>query len=456
MSPILSARFCRPGFLGPARIGHLCPSRVLVRRHDARTTAEELRPMPESVHSSPPWSRTTKAIMASAALILLALAIWRFSDFIAPIATAVILAYLLNPLINFVQKKITVSRGRAVLVVYVVIILLLVGGGFAIAIATAQQTADLVENLPDLLVTAVGVVQREAREVWNTDLALGPFQVNPATSLSQLDARNAVNQLLGMLEPVLTRSGTLAASVAQAAVRFASLALLVFALSIYVARDFPKIGRTISDFAHQPGYRHDADRLLKDFARIWDAYLRGQVVLGLTIGAVVTISLLILGVNNALGLGALAGLLEFLPIVGPLISTLAVILVTLFQGSHIWGLSPLWHALIVGIVMLLIQQLENNILVPRIVGKALDLHPLITMVAVLMGASLAGILGAILAAPVIATIKLLGNYGWRKMLDLPPFADLPGPPRPLEPIPESAPPPQSTTVSPPTQSENTQ
>ncbi|MCB0131001.1 MAG: AI-2E family transporter, partial [Caldilineaceae bacterium] len=343
----------------------------------------------ESVHSSPPWSRTTKAIMASAALILLALAIWRFSDFIAPIATAVILAYLLNPLINFIQKKITVSRGRAVLVVYVVIILLLVGGGFAIAIATAQQTADLVENLPDLLVTAVGVVQREAREVWNTDLALGPFQVNPATSLSQLDARNAVNQLLGMLEPVLTRSGTLAASVAQAAARFASLALLVFALSIYVARDFPKIGRAISDFAQQPGYRHDADRLLKDFARIWDAYLRGQVVLGLTIGAVVTISLLILGVNNALGLGALAGLLEFLPIVGPLISALAVILVTLFQGSHIWGLSPLWHALIVGIVMLLIQQLENNILVPRIVGKALDLHPLITMVAVLMGASLA-------------------------------------------------------------------
>jgi len=70
-----------------------------------------------------------------------------------------------------------------------------------------------------------------------------------------------------------------------------------------------------------------------------------------------------------------------------------------------------------------LQQLENNLLVPRIVGGALDLHPLIVMFSVLMGTSLAGILGAVLAAPVVASLKLLGAYAWRKMLDLPPFPE---------------------------------
>jgi predicted PurR-regulated permease PerM len=148
-----------------------------------------------------------------------------------------------------------------------------------------------------------------------------------------------------------------------------------------------------------------------------------RVILALTISLAVSLVLTVLGVSNALALGALAGLLEFLPIIGPIISTVVAILVVVFQPENYWGLSPLWHALLVAVAMLAIQQFENSVLVPRIVGGALDLHPLVIMVAVLMGASLAGILGAVLAAPVVATIKLLGGYAWRKMLDLPPFAD---------------------------------
>jgi predicted PurR-regulated permease PerM len=73
--------------------------------------------------------------------------------------------------------------------------------------------------------------------------------------------------------------------------------------------------------------------------------------------------------------------------------------------------------------MFAIQQVENNVLVPRIVGDALDLHPIVVIVAVLMGTSLAGLLGAVLAAPVAASLKLYGLYVWRKLLDLPPFPE---------------------------------
>ena len=93
------------------------------------------------------------------------------------------------------------------------------------------------------------------------------------------------------------------------------------------------------------------------------------------------------------------------------------------QDSNIFGVSPWVFALIVLGVMFLIQQIENTILVPRIVGDALDLHALVVLIGVLMGTSLAGLLGAVLAAPVIATLKLYGTYIWRKMLDLPPFAE---------------------------------
>ena len=73
--------------------------------------------------------------------------------------------------------------------------------------------------------------------------------------------------------------------------------------------------------------------------------------------------------------------------------------------------------------MVLVQQIENNFLVPRIVGDALDLNPLVVFVGALAGASFAGVLGTVLAAPVIATLKLLGVYAWRKMFDLDPFPE---------------------------------
>jgi predicted PurR-regulated permease PerM len=138
----------------------------------------------------------------------------------------------------------------------------------------------------------------------------------------------------------------------------------------------------------------------------------------------VSAGLWMLGVPYALALGAVAGLLEFLPIVGPLVSTITAMIVAFFLGSTTFEtMNPLIFAGIVALFMLIVQQIENGVLVPRIVGGALDLHPIVIIIAVMMGSSLAGILGAVLAAPVAATLKLFGGYGWRKMFDLAPFPD---------------------------------
>ncbi|MCP5098756.1 MAG: AI-2E family transporter, partial [Chloroflexi bacterium] len=202
----------------------------------------------------------------------------------------------------------------------------------------------------------------------------------------------------------------------------------VFVISIYFAIEIPQLGGYVGRLANQPGYRKDAERLMRNFGSIWSAYLRGQVILGLIIFVVVWVGLAILGVQNSLALGILSGLLEFIPVIGPVVGAGAAMIVAFFQPDNYMALSPLAHTGIVFFYMILVQQLENNLLVPRIVGESLDLHPLIVMVGVFMGSSLAGILGAILAAPVVATLKMLGVYAWRKMFDLPPFSDLEAPP----------------------------
>ena len=124
--------------------------------------------------------------------------------------------------------------------------------------------------------------------------------------------------------------------------------------------------------AQQPGYRQDAERLITDFVQIWNSYLRGQVILCLIMGIVVSIVLAILGVNNALALGLLWGAFGICPIIGPIIGADAAVLVAFFQETNRLGMTPFHFALLILGIMTLLQQLEHNLLVPRVVGEALD------------------------------------------------------------------------------------
>ena len=373
--------------------------------------------------SSPPWGLTTKAITASAILILGALVIWRFQFLISPIVLAAVLAYLLNPLISWLRRKTEITRPQAVLIVYALVLVILGIGGFSLGVVVAQQSLLLWQSLPEFLPRLVESIQQNAQSWANIKWTWGPYTFEPGAAFDVIDWSSVGSNLASSIRTFLGRSGLVLAGVASATIGTLSDTIFVVIVSIYLAMDGPRFGRGISELAQQPGYRRDAERLIKDSIKIWDAYLRGQVILGIVIFVLVSIGLSILGVNNALELGLLSGVLEFLPIIGPFIGTGAAVLVALVQDGNSWGLSPWLFALIVLGVMFLIQQIENSVLVPRIVGDALDLHALVVLIGVLMGTSLAGLLGAVLAAPVIATLKLFGTYVWRKMLDVPPFED---------------------------------
>ena len=370
---------------------------------------------PLAPNNSPLWSRTTKTIVVVTVLLLAGLLVMRFRTLLVMVTMAAILAYLLDPLISFIDRRTSIKRGIIIAVVYILLAAALVGGFFALGVASYQQALNLIAEVPGLV---ENLAQTIATLVNRTEpVAIGPLSFDPST----IAWDRLPEQLLGMVEPLVTQSGGFLSRFATSTVRTVFNLFFIFVLSIYLASDLPRFGGYVKSFAQRPGYREDAEQLLPRLRHVWSAYLRGQIVLSLVIFLTVWIGLTLLGVQNSLALGLLAGLLEFLPNLGPVVSAVVTVLVAFFQPGNYLGLASWQYALVVLALMAIIQQLENHLLVPRIVGGALDLHPIIVIVGLFIGASLAGILGAILAAPLIASIKVLSQYAWRKLFDLPPF-----------------------------------
>ena len=395
-----------------------------------QTVETEQRPeVPETddpVSSSPPWGRSTKLVVIVAMLVLFAFAVMRFQGLIGMVTVAAVIAYILNPLVEFVNERTQISRGWVILGIYVLLAAALVGLFISLGVAAYDQATDFIELVPRLINETVSTLQ-SLSERTEPVVILDTFTFEPLL----LPWDSITDQLLGLIQPTLSTSGGVISQLATRTVRTVGNFVFVFVISIYLIFEFPNFRRYFSSIASQPGYQSDAEHIATEVGRIWNAYLRGQVILGGIIFVVVWLGLSLLGVRNALALGLIAGLLEFVPTIGPVISTVVAMFVAFFQPENPWGLESWQFALIVLALMVIIQQVENNVLVPRIVGGALDLHPLIVIIGVFMGASVAGILGAILAAPILATIKLLINYTWRKLFDLPPFPEpesIPDPP----------------------------
>ncbi len=373
--------------------------------------------------TSPPWNTTTKAIVAVSALALFCLLVWVFRGLLQQVVLAVILAYLLHPLISLIDRRTPANRVTVVLAVYLTLAVIVIATFSLVGVTTFQQALDLSRRLPGWFEEGLAQFQLLQEQLPESIVVAG-ITVPVAGLVPQLPGWNELfSQVFDLLQPILGRSGSLAASVVTGTVAVLGQILLIFIISIYIAVDIPRIGSMIANIAHKPGFRRDAERLTSSVSQVWAAYMRGQAVLAIIIFVLVSVILGALGVDNALGLGLLSGALEFLPVIGPLAGAGAAIFVAFFQSDPSFGLTPLQFAIAVAVAMIVIQQVENTLLVPRIVGKALNLHPLLVMVSVIMGASLAGLLGAILAAPVVASIRILGEYAWHKMLDLPPFPD---------------------------------
>jgi predicted PurR-regulated permease PerM len=194
----------------------------------------------------------------------------------------------------------------------------------------------------------------------------------------------------------------------------------MFLASIYISLD-AHIYRSAFLNALPATYQPEISTLLARIERLWNAFFHGELILMLVVGAITTIGLAALGVPGALYLGIIAGLLEIIPTLGPFIATVPAVIVALIYGPAYLPLSNLAFAGVVILFYILVQQVEDKLIVPRVLGSALDLPPLIVITGILVGASVGGILGALLATPVIATGRVVLYYIYCKLQDQKPI-----------------------------------
>jgi predicted PurR-regulated permease PerM len=389
---------------------------------------------PPSASRSPRWNTATKFLIALVVVTVFGALLSRFQALIAPLVFALILAYILNPVVGWVAARTRLSWGWAVNLTFLALILVLLAALTATGIAIVQQAEGLyrvvAEILPDL--------PARLEELFAHPIPLGPFTLDfsqpialgPFTiDLSQADLRPIYDQLLAAIQPALSRTGTFIGTLASGTASLLGWTFFVLLVSFYLLHDLKRVVPSITELL-PAGYGHDVQRLAAELGPIWNAFLRGQVTLALVMGLIVGLTMWALGVRYSLVLGLLAGFLEFIPTIGPFIAGLVAVLVALFQPGNWFHIPPLYFALLVAGVQLLLSQLENSVLVPRIIGGSLKLHPIVILVGAIIGANLAGIVGIMLSAPMLATLRLFGRYVYRKMFDLDPWPEPPPPPEP--------------------------
>jgi predicted PurR-regulated permease PerM len=337
---------------------------------------------------------------------------------------SLVLAYLLHPVAGFLQRKIHLTWNAAVGIIYILIVVLLLGLLTLGGVGLVQQVQSVVIIVQDGLKSLPALIERISGQVYQ----FGPFKID----FSALDLRDLSSQVLGMVQPLLSRTGTLLGTLATGTANFLGWTLFVLLVSYFVMAESGGLRDRIIT-VELPGYSQDFERLGRELARIWNAFLRGQIIIFFLAVTVYTVLLSILGVRYAIGLAFLAGLARFIPYVGPMVNWVVLVLVAYFQTYKLFGLEPLYYTLLVLVLALIVDQIFDNFISPRILSSALRVHPAAVLVAAIVAANLLGILGVVIAAPMLATVALLWQYTMRKLLDLDPWPEpevrqLPPPP----------------------------
>jgi phosphoglycolate phosphatase len=366
-------------------------------------------------------NRWTPFIKQLVIVVELAACIWlffRMDIMLAPLALALLLAFLVTRGVNAVVHRTGWSRTLMVVVAYLLVVVLL-------ATVPAVILPRLVALLTGFSNTLIKVVSELARadpmpiEITpNLILDLGPFYAPIGQFLNSFltPGPGALPNLQDLLYPFA--SG--AAVVVRGAVTSLLTVFFVLVISFYIAKDWPSISRFVLTSIPEP-LRPELQTLWRELGEVWDAFLRGQLTMVLVMGVIVWIAMTILGVRNAPALGLVSGFAEFIPGVGPTVAGIIGFLIALILGPTWLPLPNLWFAVIVGLTYFLLQQIENMYLLPHIVGRRIDLHPVVVIIGALAGAQLAGVLGILLAAPTIASVRLVFAYAFHKLMDEDPF-----------------------------------
>ena len=329
---------------------------------------------------------STMSVLKVLAILLGAYLVYLFSDILLLLFVALILTALIDPFANWFQSK-KIPRALAVIVIYLILFGL-------VALAIVLLTPIISHDLPQL-VEKIGqswvnlqdnhFYQKFLEGAQNIQNTLSGYGVPSAESTPAVSG-GVSNTLSGVFSTITGFFGGV----------FSLVLILVMTFYMVVQEDpLKKILRSILPDKYIPW----CSQLMNKIRNKLGAWLRGQILLSLIIGLLVFIGLSILGIKYAAVLGLLAALFEFVPYIGPVMAAIPALFLAFGAGGFI-------KLIFVLIMYVVIQQLENHLLVPKVMQKAVGLNPIISILALLAGVKLAGVLGALIAIPVATALSV--------------------------------------------------
>ncbi len=329
-------------------------------------------------------------IIGSFILILLKLRLILF-EILAPFIGAIILAYLLNPLVKYLSKK-GIKRLWGVLIIYLSISFIIFVLSVTIIPKMSREVKGLVDVIPEFSNGAYHFLHN-AYLKFNKNLENLPPEFDGVRNLLQLNLNRVQHFVMDILTVV---TDTLLAVFSKV-----FSIILIPILAFYFLKDAEEFKKSIILFIPS-GIRKKALQMAKDFDEVLGGFIRGQMIVAFIVGILTTVVLLILKVNFAVLVGMVAGIANIIPYFGPVIGIVPGVFFALMDSP----MKALW----VIIAFTVIQQFESAILSPKIVGKSVGVHPVWIILSLFIGGKLFGLVGLLIAVPVAGMIKVVGKH----------------------------------------------
>jgi len=343
------------------------------------------------------FTRHRRLIFFILGVIIVFWLLYALRSAILPFIAGLVLAYLFLPIILWAERKLPrqgrwrqTKRVSLIILIYIIVAGLVGGLSYYVITAVIEAFSVLVENAPAYISWALFRVQEWAEGLRQQFPPEMQQQVNEFLVDAGVAVGNAIRGLF-------TKGVSFIPTTFSLIFGFVSLPIFLF----YILKDWEKLGKGFYS-AFSPGIATHVRGIILITEGVLGRWIRAQLLLGFVVAYLCFVGLLILRIPFAPALAVLAGLTEFIPILGPWIGGAAAVIVTLAMAPS----KVIWVVLL----YLLVQLLENNLLVPRIQGTYLRIHPAIVLVLLVLGAYIAGFWGIILAVPLTATIVEIYRY----------------------------------------------
>ena len=330
----------------------------------------------------------------AAVLALLGAIAWFFRVVWPPLILAGAIVFILNPVVSFLQHK-HIPRAIGTAMAYMGVVAVFVLGALLIAPLAQRQADDLSDEWPriraDLEEDVNDLADRSEENDW-------PIQIPHWDDLGE-SFGNTEDQTF---EEQLERAREFGLRVFHVAIIFILAPIIAF----YLLVDLPHIKRVVEDLI-PPARQIEAHVVGRRLSRAIGGFFRGQLVVALIVGVMVSIGLLIIDLPFWLLVGMIAGVFNMIPLIGPYIGGIPGIIIALTTGG---GMGQ-----VVGViaVMVFAQQIDNHFITPNVMQRVVKLHPAAVMLALLAGGTIGGFFGLLMAVPAAAVLKILVGHLWR-------------------------------------------